>query len=127
MPFQCWPTVFDAWPTLKQHWVNASRLLGTLCVVRRGWVLCSTASQSVSLNACTGSSVVSLWGGGRLRHQPKGSNKDGAPQQQWHDAGPTTYTSAQYTFPHRDQPKSVQARVACTMCTRYKYRNSGVQ
>ena len=24
MLFQCWPTVFDAGPTLKQHWVNAS-------------------------------------------------------------------------------------------------------
>ena len=28
MPFQCWPTVFDGWPTLKQHRVNASCLLG---------------------------------------------------------------------------------------------------
>ena len=28
MLFQCWPTVFDAGPTLKQHWVNASCLLG---------------------------------------------------------------------------------------------------
>ena len=23
MLFQCWSTVFDAGPTLKQHWVNA--------------------------------------------------------------------------------------------------------
>ena len=30
MLFQCWPTVFDAGPTLKQHWVNAPCLLGTL-------------------------------------------------------------------------------------------------
>ena len=28
MPFQCWPIVFDACPTLKQHWVNAPCLLG---------------------------------------------------------------------------------------------------
>ena len=28
MLFQCWPTVFDAGPTLKQHWVNDPRLLG---------------------------------------------------------------------------------------------------
>ena len=28
MVFQCWPTVFDAGPTLKQHWVNAPCLLG---------------------------------------------------------------------------------------------------
>ena len=28
MLFQCWPTVFDAGPTLKQHWVNAPCLLG---------------------------------------------------------------------------------------------------
>ena len=27
MLFQCWPTVFDAGPTLKQHWVNAPCLL----------------------------------------------------------------------------------------------------
>ena len=27
MMFQCWPTVLDAGPTLKQHWVNASCLL----------------------------------------------------------------------------------------------------
>ena len=29
MLLQCWSTVFDAGPTLKQHWVNASCLLGT--------------------------------------------------------------------------------------------------
>ena len=28
MLFQCWPTVFDAGPTLKQHWVNAPCLPG---------------------------------------------------------------------------------------------------
>ena len=28
MLFQCWPTVFDAGPTLKQHWVSATSLLG---------------------------------------------------------------------------------------------------
>ena len=28
MLFQCWANVFDAGPTLKQHWVNASCLLG---------------------------------------------------------------------------------------------------
>ena len=28
MLFHCWPSVFDACPTLKQHWVNASHLLG---------------------------------------------------------------------------------------------------
>ena len=28
--FQCWHIVFDAGPTLKQHWVNALCLLGTL-------------------------------------------------------------------------------------------------
>ena len=37
MLFQCWPTVFDAGPTLKQHWVNAPCLLGSpalpFCVV----------------------------------------------------------------------------------------------
>ena len=27
MLFQCWPTVFDAGPTLKQHWVNAPCIL----------------------------------------------------------------------------------------------------
>ena len=26
--YQCWPTVFDAGPTLKQHWVNVPCLLG---------------------------------------------------------------------------------------------------
>ena len=30
MPFQCWSTVFDAGPTLKQHWVNASCFLGSI-------------------------------------------------------------------------------------------------
>ena len=28
MLFQCWSTVFDAAPTLKQHWLNAPCLLG---------------------------------------------------------------------------------------------------
>ena len=28
MLFQCWPTVFDAGPTLKQHRVNVPSLLG---------------------------------------------------------------------------------------------------
>ena len=28
MLFRCWPTVFDAGPTLKQHWVNDLCLLG---------------------------------------------------------------------------------------------------
>ena len=28
MLFQCWPIVFDAGPTLKQHWVNAPCYLG---------------------------------------------------------------------------------------------------
>ena len=28
MLFQCWATVFDVGPTLKQHWVNAPCLLG---------------------------------------------------------------------------------------------------
>ena len=35
--FQCWHTVFDAGPTLEQHWVNAPCLLGdvvVLCVHR---------------------------------------------------------------------------------------------
>ena len=33
MPFQCWSIVFDAGPTLKQHWVNALCLLGrSMCV-----------------------------------------------------------------------------------------------
>ena len=27
--FQCWHTVFEAGPTLKQHWVNSPCLLGT--------------------------------------------------------------------------------------------------
>ena len=28
MLFQCWSAVFDAGPTLKQHWMNGSCLLG---------------------------------------------------------------------------------------------------
>ena len=32
MQFQCWHTVFDAGPTLKQHWVNAPCLPGLLWV-----------------------------------------------------------------------------------------------
>ena len=28
MLFQCWASVVDGGPTLKQHWVNASCLLG---------------------------------------------------------------------------------------------------
>ena len=28
MLFQCWPTVEDGGPALKQHWVDDSRLLG---------------------------------------------------------------------------------------------------
>ena len=33
MPFQCWPTVFDTGPTMKQHWVNAPCLLGAVYVI----------------------------------------------------------------------------------------------
>ena len=32
MLFQCWPIVFDAGPTLKQHWVKAPCLLGSRSV-----------------------------------------------------------------------------------------------
>ena len=28
MLFQCWPTVYDAGPTLNKHWANVSCLLG---------------------------------------------------------------------------------------------------
>ena len=31
MLFQCWAGVEDGGPTLKQHWVNASCLLGINC------------------------------------------------------------------------------------------------
>ena len=30
--FLCWPAVFDVGPTLKQHWANASCLLGYLYI-----------------------------------------------------------------------------------------------
>ena len=33
MLFQCWPSVEDDGPTLKQHWVNAPCLLGLLSYV----------------------------------------------------------------------------------------------
>ena len=33
MLFHCWPTVFDARPTLKQHLLNASCLLGSAYLV----------------------------------------------------------------------------------------------
>ena len=33
MLFQCWPTVFDAGPTLKQRWLNASCLLAIAIVI----------------------------------------------------------------------------------------------
>ena len=33
MLFQCWASVEDGGPTLKQHWVNAPCLLGRDCPV----------------------------------------------------------------------------------------------
>ena len=33
MLFQCWSTVFDAGPALKQHWVNASGSLGIMTLI----------------------------------------------------------------------------------------------
>ena len=45
MLFQCWPTVFDAGPAMKQHWVNASCLLGSL--VDPG--ICTRRSTNVGL------------------------------------------------------------------------------
>ena len=38
--FQCWTSVFDAGPTLKQHWMNASCLMAV-----RGWRLLGTISR----------------------------------------------------------------------------------
>ena len=38
MLFQCWPTVFDAGPTLKQHRVNTPSLLGIYIMYRR-WLV----------------------------------------------------------------------------------------
>ena len=35
MLFKCWPAVFDVSPTLKQHWVNVSCLLGSAPVINR--------------------------------------------------------------------------------------------
>ena len=32
MLFQCWATVFDAGPTLQQHWISVPCLLGICCV-----------------------------------------------------------------------------------------------
>ena len=37
MPLQCWPTVFDAGPKLKQHWLNAPCLLD-----RHLYIVCLT-------------------------------------------------------------------------------------
>ena len=31
---QCWADVVDGWPTLKQHWINVSCLLGLCCKPR---------------------------------------------------------------------------------------------
>ena len=32
----CWTTLWS-WPTLTQHWVNLSCLLGSLCIVKNVW------------------------------------------------------------------------------------------
>ena len=32
MLIYCWPTVYDGGPTLKQHWFNALRFLGTAMI-----------------------------------------------------------------------------------------------
>ena len=34
MLVQCWPTVYDAGPTLLQYWVDVSRLPGIVCYLQ---------------------------------------------------------------------------------------------
>ena len=49
MLFQCWPIVFDAGPTLKQHWVKASGLLGKHCLIEKLAVAVHIFVSSLSL------------------------------------------------------------------------------
>ena len=45
MLFNGWPNVFDAGPTLKQHWVNASCLLGWIIKAADCWTHCKQAEH----------------------------------------------------------------------------------
>ena len=47
MLFQCWASVEDGGPTLKQLWVNTPRLLGDACSESRRWQVRSK-KQNVS-------------------------------------------------------------------------------
>ena len=43
MLVQCWPAVYDVAPTLNQHWVNVSCLMGRY--FQAGWVTCGAATM----------------------------------------------------------------------------------
>ena len=53
MLFQCWPTVCDAVPTLKQPWVNVSCLLGRMaCRPANGAGFCRGTPVSSIIVKC---------------------------------------------------------------------------
>ena len=56
--FQCWATIFDAGPTLKQHWLNAPCLLG--CCIQTVFIM--TTQQTALAQWCynVGSPSVTL-------------------------------------------------------------------
>ena len=52
MLFQCWPTVFDAGPTLKQHWVKALCLLGDVIYLSCPTVTCFQSPSAWPIIPC---------------------------------------------------------------------------
>ena len=51
MLLQCWPTVFDAGPTLRQHWVKASWFAGILAAAAAA--VCRSACRCTRVYSCT--------------------------------------------------------------------------
>ena len=74
MLFQCWPNVFDAGPTLKQHWLKHPCLLGW-----SPWFVQQFASV-VRVEICTvvtvSTSSCGAGGGGRGYHHPCQGSRD---------------------------------------------------
>ena len=65
MLFQCWASVEDGGPTLKQHWVNAPCLLGTKTCFDGGnvaLIVCGSLRRLYNIAAAPGQRLVcSRW------------------------------------------------------------------
>ena len=53
MLYQCWTSVEDGGPTLKEHWVNTSCLLGISVLSRESFIRLSSREGEIRCRACT--------------------------------------------------------------------------